>query len=70
MILGAVLRQDYQAFAMEVEVHQREAGARSVVVFSQTPVAHFVEAEDAFQDAERMFYLRPHIRLTAVLYTL
>jgi hypothetical protein len=49
LILGAVLREYDQTFAVEIQVHQREAGAQSVVVFCQTPVADLVEAEDAFQ---------------------
>ena len=57
---GAVLREHYQAFAVEIQVYQRKAGAQSVVVLRQTPVAHLVEAEEAFQDAERMFYLGTH----------
>jgi hypothetical protein len=32
---GAVLREHYQAFAVEIQVYQREAGAQSVVVFRQ-----------------------------------
>jgi hypothetical protein len=67
---GAVLREDYQTFAVEVEVHQREAGAQSVVVFCQTAIAYLVEAEDSFQDAEWMFKLGPHARLATVLCTL
>jgi hypothetical protein len=67
MVLGAVLREDDQAFAVEVEVYQREAGAQSVVVLGQAPVAYFVEAEGAFQDAERMFDLNPYARCTPVL---
>jgi hypothetical protein len=69
LILGAVLREYDQSFAMEIQVHQREAGAQSVVVFRQSPVAHLVEAEDAFEDAEQMFELSPNARLTAVLKT-
>jgi hypothetical protein len=30
------------------------------VVLRDPPIAHLVEAEDAFQDAEHMFYLGPH----------
>jgi hypothetical protein len=67
LFLGGVLREDYQAFAVEVEVHQREADAQPVVILGQAAVAHFVEAENTFQDAERMFHLGPHARLTPVL---
>jgi hypothetical protein len=70
LILGAVLREYDQTFAVKIQVDQREAGAQSVVVFRQSPVADLVEAEDAFQDAERMFYLGTHTRLAAVLSTL
>ena len=70
MILGAVLREYDQAFTVEVEVGKREAGAQPVVILGQSAIAHFVEAEDAFQDAERMFDLGPHTRLTPVLRTL
>jgi hypothetical protein len=37
------------------------------MVFRQTAVAYLLEAEDSFEDAERMFDLRPHTRLTLVL---
>jgi hypothetical protein len=67
---GTVLREYDQTFAVEIQVDQREAGAQSVVVFRQTPVADLVEYEEAFQDAERMFYLGLHARLTPVLCTL
>jgi hypothetical protein len=67
MVLGAVLREDDQAFAVEVEVYQREAGAQSTVILRQSAVADLVEAEDAFQDAERMFDLGPYARCTPVL---
>lgn len=53
---------------MEVEVDQREAGAQPMVVLCQAPVARFVEAEDAFQDSKRMFYLGPHSDLLLFLY--
>jgi hypothetical protein len=56
-----------QAFAMEVQVDQREAGAEPVMVLGDASVAHLVEAEDALQDAERMLDLGPYTRLTAVL---
>ena len=70
MISGAVLRESDQMFTVEIQVYQREAGAQSVVVFRETPVADLIEAEDAFQDAERMFYLGTHTRLTTVLCSL
>ena len=52
---------------MEVEIDQREVGAQPVVGLGDASVSHLVEAEDAFQDAEHMFYLGPHARLTSVL---
>ena len=55
-----------RAFAMHVQVDQREVRAKPVVVFGQTPAADLVEAEDALQDAERMFYVCPHARPTSV----
>ena len=70
MISGAVLRESDQMFKLEIQVYQREAGAQSVMVFRETPVADLIEAEDAFQDAERMFYLGTHTRLTTVLCSL
>ena len=68
--LGAVLREHCQAFAMKIQVYQREAGTQPVVVFRHTSVAHLVEAEDAFQDAERVLYLGTHTRLTFILFLL
>lgn len=68
--LDAALRESDQAFAVEVEVNESEAGAQSVVVLGHPPIAHLVEAEDSFEDAERMFYLRPHARLTFILFLL
>ena len=43
-------------FAVEVEVHQREVCAQPVMVLRYPPIAHLVEAEDALQDAEHVFY--------------
>jgi hypothetical protein len=59
LISGAVLRECGHAFAVEIEVDQGEAGAQPVVVLGDAAVAHLVEAEDALQDAEHMFDLRP-----------
>jgi len=49
MISGAALRESDQMFTVEMQVYQREAGAQSVVVFHESPVADLIEAEDAFQ---------------------
>jgi hypothetical protein len=67
LVLGAALREYDQAFAVEVKIDQREAGAQPMVILRQSAVADLVEAEDAFQDAKRMFYFGTHTRLTAVL---
>jgi len=37
------------------------------MVLGDASVPHLVEAEDTLQDAERVFYLGPDTRLTAVL---
>jgi hypothetical protein len=72
--LEAVLRpsdtlrtEQDQAFAVQVEVDQREVGAEPVMVLFDAPVFHLVEAEDAFQYAESMFYFRSDPRLGRVL---
>ena len=39
---------------MQVEIDQGEAGAQPVMVLRDPPVSHLVEAEDTFQDAERV----------------
>src|SRR5260370_17928763 len=56
-----------QPFAMEVEVDQREAGAQPVMVLGDAAVADLVEAEDALEDAEGMFYFRSDSALGRVL---
>lgn len=63
----AVLPEYCQAFAVHVQVHQREVRAQPVVVLCDAFVSHLVEAEDALQDAERMFHLGAHAGLTPVL---
>jgi len=52
---------------MQVEIDQGEAGAQPVMVLRDPPVSHLVEAEDAFQDAEHMFYFCSYFRLSCVL---
>jgi hypothetical protein len=52
---------------VQVEIDQGEAGAQPVMVLRDPPVSHLVEAEDAFQDAEPMFYFRSYFRLSCVL---
>ena len=37
LFLGAVMRENYQPFAAEVEVDEREAGAQPVVVVFAIP---------------------------------
>ena len=56
-----------QPFAVDIQVHQGEARAQPIVVLRDATVSRLVEAEDALQDAERMFYFRPHPRLASVL---
>ena len=63
----AVLPEHCQAFAVEIEVHQGEVRAQSVMVLRKAPVSDLVEAEDTLQDAERMLHLGPHAGLTSVL---
>jgi hypothetical protein len=41
---------------VQVEIDQSEVGAQPMMVLREAPVAHLVEAEDAFQYAESMFY--------------
>jgi hypothetical protein len=52
---------------MQVEIHEREARAQPVMVLRKATVSHLVEAEDALQDAEHMFYFRSYSRLGRVL---
>jgi hypothetical protein len=66
-VSGALLPKDCETFAVQVQVHQREVRAQAVMVLRDASVSHLVEAEDALQDPERMFYLGPHPRLIPVL---
>src|SRR5258708_35010376 len=52
---------------MQVEIDQGEVRAEPVMVLRDATIAHLVEAEDAFQDAEHMFYFRSYFRLSCVL---
>src|SRR5271165_6527335 len=62
------LRPDYgQAFAVQIEVRQREAGTQPVVILLHPTVSHLLEAEDALQNPERMFHLGSDSRLDPVL---
>src|SRR5271165_5492464 len=56
-----------QPFAVQVQVHQRKAGAQSMMVLLNPSVSHLLEAEDALQNPERMFHLRSHHGLHPVL---
>ena len=47
---------------MQVEIDQGEVRAEPVMVLRDATIAHLVEAEDAFQDAEHMFYFRSYFR--------
>src|ERR1039458_4608468 len=59
--------QQDQPFAVQVEVHQSEVRAQPVVVLRYPPVSRLVEAEDAFQYPENMFYFCSYSRLSRVL---
>src|ERR1019366_2940772 len=48
---------------MQVEINEGEVRAEPVMVLRDAPVSHLVEAEDAFQDAEHMFYFCSYFRL-------
>src|ERR1700736_3706974 len=52
---------------MQVEIDQGEVRAEPVMVLRDATIAHLVEAEDAFQDAEHLFYFRSYFRLGCVL---
>ena len=57
----ALLPEHGQMFAVQVEVHQREVRAQPVMVLRDPPIAHLVEAEDAFQDTEQADSLIEHV---------
>ena len=67
MILGVVPREDDQAFAVEIQVDEREAGAEPVMVFGLAALADLVEVEDTFNFSERTVHLDAHTRLVAAL---
>src|SRR5258708_6688003 len=52
---------------MQIEIDQGEGRAEPVMVLRDATIAHPVEAEDALQDAEHMFYFRSYFRLGCVL---
>lgn len=58
---------DRQPFPVQIQVHQREAGAQPLVVLLQSPISHLLEAEDTLQYPKRMFYLRSDSRLHPIL---
>ena len=63
----ALLPEYCQSFAVHIQIHKGEVRAQPVMVFGQAPISDLVEAEDPFQDTERMLHLRPHAGLTPVL---
>src|SRR6266446_2439588 len=66
--LAETLRPGHrQPFAVQIQVHQREAGAQSMMVLLNPSVSHLLETEDALQNPERMFYLGSHSGLYPVL---
>ena len=60
------LPEHSQTFAAEVQVHQRDVGAQSVVILGDASVTHRVEAEDSLQNVEHMFHLGPYAGLPPV----
>ncbi len=56
-----------QPFAVQIQVHQREAGTQPMMVLLNPAVSHFFETKNALQNPERMFYLRSHSSLHPVL---
>src|ERR1035438_2478361 len=57
----------WSAVGVLIEIHQREAGAESIVILSQAPISHLVEAEDALQYPERMLDFGSDARFGRVL---
>src|SRR6266446_9574587 len=65
--LAETLRPGHrQPFAVQIQVHQREAGAQSMMVLLNPSVSHLLETEDALQNPKRMFHLRSHSGLYPV----
>ena len=56
-----------QPSAVQVQVHQRKAGAQTMMVLLNPSVSHLFETEDALQNPERMLHLRSHSGLHPVL---
>src|SRR6201993_5164257 len=56
-----------QPSAVQVEVHQRKAGAQTMMVLLNPSVSHLLETEDALQNPKRMFHLGSHSGLHPVL---
>src|SRR5437773_7475338 len=56
-----------QPFAVQVQVHQRKVGTQPMMVLLNPSVSHLLEAEDALQDPERMFYLGSQVGLHPIL---
>ncbi len=50
-----------QALAVQVEVDEGEVGAEPAMVLGDASAAYLVEAEDAFQDTEDVFYFRSYL---------
>ena len=63
----ALRGESCQALAVQVEIDQSEVRAESVMVLRDASVSHLVEAEDAFQDPEHMFYFGSYSRFRRVL---
>lgn len=52
----ALLPEHCQSFAVHIQIHQGEVGAQPVMVFGHAPISDLVEAEDPFQNTERMLH--------------
>ncbi len=58
--VDAVLPEDCQPLAVQVEVDEGEVGVQPMMVLGDASVAYLVEAEDSLQDTEDVLYFRSH----------
>jgi hypothetical protein len=61
-----ILHDPQQSSSHHVQVHQAAGDEQAGGVLIETAVADFAEAEDAFQDQERMLHFGSHLRLGPV----
>lgn len=64
---GTLRPERGQPFAVQVEIAERKAGAKPVMVLCYAAVTHPVEAEDTLEDPERVLDLCPYSGLGRVL---